>query len=280
MKYLVLMLLTIISLPAFAQDNENGEERESPLSCTGVERWSLKVLVDAAANTVNYTPLTSTITSLATMTTPTPSTTAPRIAGLEDKTYKVTCNITIKKDEDDNDYHLVLSDGTYTLVGEVPDPYCAPAASSSHVNEYLAARQFIDAHIPSGNVNNVSIPAVVVTGVAFLDPPHGQTGKAPNNIELHPILDIHFAPTSVSSASLNNGVALSPNPFTDHLDVSFSNIGKRVFELYNFQGYRISSQSCDDKIQHLTMPELSSGLYYYRIISNGSVVSSGELQHR
>jgi hypothetical protein len=30
-----------------------------------------------------------------------------------------------------------------------------------------------------------------VTGVAFFDFPHGQTGVAPNAIELHPILDFH-----------------------------------------------------------------------------------------
>jgi hypothetical protein len=33
---------------------------------------------------------------------------------------------------------------------------------------------------------------VTVTGVTCFDPPHGQEGKAPNGIELHPLLDIQF----------------------------------------------------------------------------------------
>jgi hypothetical protein len=31
-----------------------------------------------------------------------------------------------------------------------------------------------------------------VTGVGFFDRIHGQTGVAPNGIELHPVLDIQF----------------------------------------------------------------------------------------
>jgi hypothetical protein len=33
---------------------------------------------------------------------------------------------------------------------------------------------------------------VTVTGVGFFDRIHGQTGVAPNGIELHPVLDIQF----------------------------------------------------------------------------------------
>jgi hypothetical protein len=31
-----------------------------------------------------------------------------------------------------------------------------------------------------------------MTGVGFFDRIHGQTGVAPNGIELHPVLDIQF----------------------------------------------------------------------------------------
>ena len=34
---------------------------------------------------------------------------------------------------------------------------------------------------------------VTVTGVRFFDFLHGQTGVAPNGIELHPVLDIQFS---------------------------------------------------------------------------------------
>ena len=32
----------------------------------------------------------------------------------------------------------------------------------------------------------------ISTGVGFFDRDHGQTGAAPNNIELHPVLSIRF----------------------------------------------------------------------------------------
>jgi hypothetical protein len=35
---------------------------------------------------------------------------------------------------------------------------------------------------------------VRVTGVGFFDKIHGQTGAAPNGIELHPVLGIEFLP--------------------------------------------------------------------------------------
>jgi len=35
-------------------------------------------------------------------------------------------------------------------------------------------------------------PLVRVTGVGFFDYVHGQSGVAPNGIELHPVLDVEF----------------------------------------------------------------------------------------
>src|ERR1700758_4970373 len=198
---LSLLLLLLSTSLASAQNNsrEKEEDEEGEVEqtmCGGTERWSVKVLVDPAVNTINFTPISTNVASLVNIVTPTPSTTMPRYAGVEDKTYKVVCHITIKKVETDNDYHLVLSDGTNTLIGEIPDPTCSAASSSAYVNDYIAARNFIDSHIASGNVSSVNIGNVEVYGVAFVDPPHGQTGAAPNNLEIHPILGIQFAGTT------------------------------------------------------------------------------------
>ena len=183
-------------------ETEDEDERSVETPCGGVERWSVKVLTDAASSTVNFTPVNSNLAALVGLTTPAPNAYMLRTGPIEKTVYKITCNITIKKFESDNDYHLVLSDGTHTLIGEIPDPSCTTAATSSHVSEYAAAKAFVDAHIASGNVSNVNIPAVTVTGVGFIDPPHGQTGAPPNNLELHPILDIHFASTNAAPVAL------------------------------------------------------------------------------
>ncbi len=70
---------------------------------------------------------------------------------------------------------------------------------------------------------------MVVTGVGFFDFKHGQSGVAPNAIELHPILAIRYGtagsthstspppppsgkPTPKPAGTLHMSVAISPNP--------------------------------------------------------------------
>jgi hypothetical protein len=65
----------------------------------------------------------------------------------------------------------------------VPSPLSAGIAN---------AREKFDARLTALTFfQTVSIP-VRVTGVGFFDFEHGQTGVAPNAIELHPVLDISF----------------------------------------------------------------------------------------
>lgn len=273
----VLIFTVFIS---FGQQNnskiyiEKEEENYKSPTCGGVERWSQKVLTDALANTINFTGSVTTIASLVNIVTPTPSTTMTRYPGIEDKTYSVTCNITIKKSETDNDYHLVLSDGVHTLIGEIPDPVCSSAASSSHVSQYIAARNFIDAHIASGNVFNVNIPSVVVYGAAFIDPPHGQTGAAPNNLEIHPILDIHFAlTTDIKTFPENIVVNVFPNPVANKLNIQINskldNLNDCELDIYNAQGSLVNTirlpKSSNALDVSVPVETLSSGMYIYRI---------------
>jgi Viral BACON domain len=204
---------------------DDPEEYEKTLSCGGVERWSVKVFTDALASTIDWTPKSTSIAHLVAIVTPTPSASMPRYQPVEDSTYIVNCMITIKKDEADSDFHLVLSDGIHTLVGEVPNPNCTSVAASPKVAQFITARNWVVQNIGYGN-KNVSIPPVSVTGVAFVDPPHGQTGGAPNNIELHSIIDIHYAsqgsaPTAttqaatlVTSATATLNGVVNPNSVT------------------------------------------------------------------
>ena len=48
------------------------------------------------------------------------------------------------------------------------------------------------------------------TGIGFFDRPHGQTGRALNGLELHPLLDIEFNPTGVTPTP--TPAALLQNP--------------------------------------------------------------------
>ena len=211
-----------------------------------------------------------------------------RKPGIEDKTYTITCNITIKKDESDNDIHLVLSDGTNTLIGEIPDPACSEAASSAYVNQFIAARNFINTNIGSGNFTNVNIGLVDVTGVAFIDPPHLQIGAAPNNLELHPIIDIHF--TFATGLPLQEkkllDVKIGPNPFNTNTSfkvVSENNILKDcLLKLYSTSGMMVKELKLPVANNHqidysLNKGELKPGLYIYRITNSGSSLYEGKL---
>jgi len=69
----------------------------------------------------------------------------------------------------------------------------------------ISVRQTIDQRFQnadqSGAWNDGAGAPVEITGIGFFDPAHKQTGRAPNNIEIHPILSIQFLgqPTPATS---------------------------------------------------------------------------------
>ena len=268
-------------------DND-GKEITRPL-CGGVERWAIKVLTDPSAPLVNYTPILTTIDSLIHIPT-SPDQNAPRMQGIEFQSYTVKCKITIKKNEDDNDYHLVLKDSTETMIGEVPDPVCSAAASSAHVDEYIAARNWVNSNIGIDPVPNVNIAPVDITGVAFVDPPHGQTGRAPNGMEIHPILNIHYS----GNTGIGNPkdyapafkVSVNPSIFSEETHFLITSqkemFGKCRIEIYSNTGdmvSRIDIPATSKKEINYTFSRngLTDGMYIYRILNNESILYEGKI---
>jgi hypothetical protein len=90
--------------------------------------------------------------------------------------YRVITAVTEIRPEDDGDYHLILRDHR-TMIAETPMLACTARAKPVIRAKMQAAR----------NAARVCARAAV-TGVAFFDYDHGQTGVAPNAIELHPVL--------------------------------------------------------------------------------------------
>ncbi len=118
LPFLVLLFAnSMVSAGERSPGSDDGTGSKSVL-CGGVERWAVKVLTDAAAAQVNYSPRLTTLDSLVHITT-SPNQNAPRMPGIEFQSYLFTCNITVKKNEDDDDYHLVLKSGSETMIGEV-----------------------------------------------------------------------------------------------------------------------------------------------------------------
>ena len=138
----------------------------------GVERWTVKTLQDrprllrARKTTVHFL-----------VTRPAPHSLPTTRLPFERHIYTVTAAVTLVRQEDDSDIHLVLQEGGQHMIAEAPSPSCDPKATSYRRKQMATAR------------NHLRLCAgAVVTGVAFFDFKHGQTGVAPNAIELHPVL--------------------------------------------------------------------------------------------
>ena len=184
------------------RDNPTGDEEEreatvphpgaTTASC-GVERWSVKTGTDADAGKITIGSTTSTsIAFLTGLAAPGSLPANNRFAPTETTVYQLQVTLVEYKLESDSDYHLVLSDGSRTMIAEIPDPVCVGSGSPLISGVTKARNEFNAKFSPTSSFKTANVP-VTVTGVGFFDFLHGQTGVAPNGIELHSVLDIQFA---------------------------------------------------------------------------------------
>jgi hypothetical protein len=255
--------------------------------CGGTERWGQKVLLDTATRSINWTPDTITVSHFDTLTTYPPNSNAPRTAPLEFRTFAIDCHIIQQRVETDADFHLVMYDGASTGIAEIPDPVCPAAANSKWVNNYIEARNFATKYIGTGNNYNVNIGKVIITGVAFVDPPHGQAGVAPNNLELHPVTNLVFenpADGIQEKYSLMN-VTVGPNPFSTFTEfqlIAKFNLTKVTLELYDILGEEVSNLVVPvisgNQIDYILEKKgLKAGIYIYRFRNDGNIMNEGRL---
>lgn len=158
-----------------------------PATGCGKERWSVKVLTDPAASTVDLTPRLSSVAVLTSLAPPVNPT--DRVAPTETQTYTIAGTLTLAKQEADHDYHLVIADHGQTMIVEVPDPSCATGSRVLKTLRMVRSAFVSRFGDPARGVLRPNVQ-VSVTGPVFFDRRHGQTGVAPNGIELHPALAI------------------------------------------------------------------------------------------
>jgi hypothetical protein len=139
-------------------------------------------------------PVTVTVAQLRALPAPASHSQASRIAPTELTTFSVTAAVVEFKLEADKDVHVViadLADPAQTMIVEFPDAAdCSGAVGSAHRGEMEAARAALLAAFgqPSSSSFTHITGTAMFTGVGFFDVLHGQTGVAPNGIELHPVL--------------------------------------------------------------------------------------------
>jgi hypothetical protein len=185
-------------------ENVTVNPNSSTGSC-GVERWSVKTGTDADASKINLqSTTTTTIASLDALPAPSTLPANNRVTPTETTVYRLSATLTQYKLEADSDYHLVLGDSSgHTLIAEIPDPVCVGAGSPLTSSIQKARGEFDAKYTATGSFKAANVP-VTVTGVGFFDYAHGQTGVAPNAIELHAALDIQFGTSGVNSVSVTS----------------------------------------------------------------------------
>jgi PKD repeat protein len=200
-------------------------------SC-GVERWSVKTGTDADAHLVNLSsPTSQTISYLRSLTAPSTLPANNRVQPTETTSFMVNATLVEYKLESDSDYHLVIKDSAgNTMIAEIPDPACVGSTSPFSSYVHNSRSEFDAKYSATTSFQTVNIP-VRLFGVGFFDFQHGQTGVAPNAIELHPVLDIVFNPSSNSPPVANfgyvaNGLTAS---FTDTSTDSDGTIASRAW---------------------------------------------------
>jgi hypothetical protein len=193
-RWLLAVLLLVVPTTLFAQ--------------CGVERWSVKTGTDADVGLVNLNSSTNTtIAAMRAPAAPSPIPANNRVSPLETTEWVINATLTQYKLESDSDYHLILQDaGGLTMIAEIPSPTCVGAGSPFFAGIQNARSEFNARFTATTSFQTANIP-VQIKGVGMFDFLHGQTGVAPNGIELHPVLDIIFNP---GNPTPNFAISASP----------------------------------------------------------------------
>jgi hypothetical protein len=219
-------------------------------TCGGTERWQVKVGTDSDVGSVQLQPVIQTTVEAALRLQPPdqlpPSSDNDTRLPEEMHVYQLSGHLVEFKQEagskGDSDYHLVITDDTlqftndaqhdgpgHSVIAEIPDPNCIagkhgdPDVASRFISQITCARAKMDVKFPdadrTGQFNDTGDTPVTITGVGFFDRAHGQTGRAANDLEIHPILDIDFGdgqpscfPAASAEAAAHPAVLAPPPP--------------------------------------------------------------------
>ena len=176
------------------------QSRARASAACGVERWAVKTLADRNAKRINFHPKSTSVSKLRRLA---PTHSLNRGAGAERRTFRISARLVETKTEDDQDYHLVVADPKHsgrTMIVEFPARSCT-SRSLKRRKMARARRAFANAcGAPSTSSFHFLRGTATITGVGFFDFNHGQTGIAPNAIELHPVLSIRVKSCAPSKA--------------------------------------------------------------------------------
>jgi hypothetical protein len=185
------------------------------------ERQSVKTGTDPDAINVDLSlPMPANIATMRSWPKPASIPDNKRIAPFETTLWVVNATLTQYKLDEDSDYCLIFEDDEgRTITTKIPCP-CRVGPSSALAAPIANARRQFEARFTATNsFQTANIPAQIM-GIGLFDFSSGQTGAAPNGIELHPVLDIRFnvnlhAPVIISASIKGKKLLVSGLNFDD-----------------------------------------------------------------
>ena len=205
-RKLFALLLSAVVVAAVSAPAPRSSSTSATASCGGEHRWDVKTLSDDDADKVRYdTPRRHSIRYLITRDDPGVHKDTPRDPDgkhVELTVYHlVGVRLVDARIEEDGDIHLVIRSKypDEQMIVEFPNILCKGAKKSDHKAEMEQARTDFATlcglaswatRITRASPKDLSGTAALV-GVGFFDLKHStpQSGVAPNNVELHPVLE-------------------------------------------------------------------------------------------
>lgn len=163
--------------------------KNDPTSCNGEStRRDVKICIDPESSEIDMDPIAISVEEIGKIEVPEVEKEDGR-QEIEKSVYTITAKVHKLSKHRDGDWKVKLTDGNDLYINcENPNPGCEFAQDSPFIAEYKSVREWIEA-----NKDQLEGKTVTITGVAFIDIDHKYPRNAAlNELELHPILDIHF----------------------------------------------------------------------------------------
>lgn len=186
MKKILLLLVAICSISVLSACKKG---KNNPESCNGSStRRDIKILVDEEASQISTQSIVIGVEEIGNLNVPETDKKSVR-QDVEKRLYTITAKVHKVSKHRDGDWKIKLTDGNDKFINcESPNMGCTYIKESSFYAEMQSVRNWIEA-----NGDSLVGETVTVTGVAFIDIDHKYPRNAADNeLELHPILDIHF----------------------------------------------------------------------------------------
>jgi hypothetical protein len=189
-------------------------------NCGSGSTWDVKVGSDPQAGQVDQTsaPTPITVAQLNGLRLPSPIN--HRVQPTETTVFVTTARINDISVEHDADTHLAIDDGTadaatkpgHFMIAELPDIRCVPRTSAFYSGIQRAHSQL--------SAWGGTIPVTArITGVGFFDSYTDQSDQAPNQIELHSVLNLNINPGSITGqVTSSTGDPISGASASDGVD--------------------------------------------------------------